>query len=694
MFFIVYLPFKANCQEPKNYAVLQFPYDLQNSNSFASITITPTEEVFDSFTLCVSFEVEALKDPYLDKIEIFKLVDQKGSDLVNVSLNVHYENFNSAAFDDHNGHIVGGTRFALSTWMRMCYAIGQSNATIVVDGVKVENQSRFDPQKENVTFEFGRTLVGKMADIQVFSEILSLDKILCATEKGAKKCDTVGDLITWKSLLWKGNSVSSSADEPEIEALIHGKTSIEVIDYSESPCQAQGNVNFFSMPQMSFYECMEHCKKLGSRSVQTQTQEEWESLENLLASSNSNFGPWEHVWMSVTKGIHKRPEHWQTDITPQPGVYWDYYNGKQHGNFTKMWDPNWDPNKSWASHYSECLTVNAKTRRWFGSIDCTPQGFQMVCACQNDRSASGIPRLLLRGVCPNSNLRTRDPLRGLYFTAESNAGHPRDIGYVGGMSSRIDFNTTSNQWTLQDTLSGAIAKTRAKKDSYVLGKYNWTILNDHELCQGETGEKKGYQAELKLTGCNQGFIFDKSGNMTNITNDGEFTCNNGQCVSMKDRCDHYPDCDDKSDEIGCNILTLTEGYNKKVPPFKKERFSNAPITPVNVDVSMRLLNIVSMDEVENRVEFQFEIVLEWKDYRLTYSNLKNETYLNALTEADINAIWLPLVIYDNTDQKETTRLGWQAEWSTDVTVLREGSFRRCNNLFHLRLPKYINNPRN
>ena len=33
-------------------------------------------------------------------------------------------------------------------------------------------------------------------------------------------------------------------------------------------------------------------------------------------------------------------------------------------------------------------------------------------------------------------------------------------------------------------------------------------------------------------------------------------------------------------------------------------------------------------------------------------------------------------MYDNTDQKEVTRLGENWEWATDVTVTREGNFTR------------------
>ena len=35
-------------------------------------------------------------------------------------------------------------------------------------------------------------------------------------------------------------------------------------------------------------------------------------------------------------------------------------------------------------------------------------------------------------------------------------------------------------------------------------------------------------------------------------------------------------------------------------------------------------------------------------------------------------LWLPLVIYWNTDQEETTRLGENWEWKTEILVEREG----------------------
>ena len=85
------------------------------------------------------------------------------------------------------------------------------------------------------------------------------------------------------------------------------------------------------------------------------------------------------------------------------------------------------------------------------------------------------------------------------------------------------------------------------------------------------------------------------------------------------------------------------------------------------------MKVVSLTEVAHTIEFQFEIMLEWSENRATYLTLKQKSSLNALSDNDIQLLWLPVVIYDNTDQKESTKLG---EWSTRVTVAREGDLTR------------------
>ena len=161
-----------------------------------------------------------------------------------------------------------------------------------------------------------------------------------------------------------------------------------------------------------------------------------------------------------------------------------------------------------------------------------------------------------------------------------------------------------------------------------------------------------YVTELKMSGCQK----------------NEFTCNDGQCVSKDERCDQLPDCRDKSDERNCQVLVLEEGYNKKVPPV-----SSRPVRPVKVFVSVNLLKLVDIDEDDYSIEIQFEITMKWFENRAMYFNLKNEEGLNALSEEDYKKLWLPKVIYENTDQKDTTRLGYSFEWDTRVFIKREGN---------------------
>ena len=77
-------------------------------------------------------------------------------------------------------------------------------------------------------------------------------------------------------------------------------------------------------------------------------------------------------------------------------------------------------------------------------------------------------------------------------------------------------------------------------------------------------------------------------------------------------------------------------------------------------MKMTLLKVVDIKEEDYSIELEIQINLQWKEVRATYHNLKTKTYLNALSEDEIKNLWLPLVVYTNTDQQETTRLA--ASW--------------------------------
>ena len=322
------------------------------------------------------------------------------------------------------------------------------------------------------------------------------------------------------------------------------------------------------------------------------------------------------------------------------------------------------------------LKRNQADIRW-GSIPCTwPSASTPVwCPCKQENP------LLLRGLCSSSNLKSfgegqyyksqhlPDSFDKVFFVSLSASSNG---ALLASNISRIDYSRTSSQWVLSSKSFQTTAVSSAKNETYLLGKHNWTVHNDYQGCHEE--EDKNYSIELKLSGCNQGFKIARG--KRNLEEYGEFTCNNGQCVSMEKRCDQLPDCEDGSDEEGCRLFSLVKGYNKIVPPYTRVSFLNKTTLPVAIDVSIKLLKMMGIDERENTIDLQFEITMEWKDHRITYSNLKKDSFLNALTDADKESIWLPVLIYANTDQKETTRLGWVNEWTTSVVVSRDGNFTR------------------
>ena len=102
------------------------------------------------------------------------------------------------------------------------------------------------------------------------------------------------------------------------------------------------------------------------------------------------------------------------------------------------------------------------------------------------------------------------------------------------------------------------------------------------------------------------------------------------------------------------------------------------IIPVKVSIAINLMKVVEIEETDHSIQLQFGIRLMWKENRVRYRNLKKETSLNDLSGGDFTAHWFPLIVYDNTDQKETTRLGMDWEWNTMVKVTRGGHYEECS----------------
>ena len=405
---------------------------------------------------------------------------------------------------------------------------------------------------------------------------------------------------------------------------LQGETTIETVD-SEELCLADPPVNLFFTGFPGMESCMYFCQNLGTRAPSVFTQDQWTGHENALKQirkSPTRRKGVNGIWLSL-------------DDKATEGEWRDFYNHKVT-NFTLPWLKG-EPN---GQNDENCLNLLKGTSLW---NDDGCQRKDIACACERKAHL----HLKLRGFCSNS------AVRDIYFRPMNNLTDYTELRLVGMYYTQIRYDQEQKVWTLTDAEYNVTGISTASEASYTLGKHNWTIRGDFG-CSRDGGE---YTTELKMSGCRE----------------AQFTCDDGQCVNMEQRCDQLPDCRDQSDEQSCNILILKEGYNKNVAPIRSNQGRKEM---VNVSISIDLLKLVDIKEKDYSIKIQFSITLDWMENRATYQNLKHDKSLNALTQNDIEKLWLPRVIYENTDQKETTRLGeyGNGEWETRIVVNRGGKF--------------------
>ena len=156
---------------------------------------------------------------------------------------------------------------------------------------------------------------------------------------------------------------------------------------------------------------------------------------------------------------------------------------------------------------------------------------------------------------------------------------------------------------------------------------------------------------------------------------------------MEERCDQIIDCKDESDEDNCKLLVFKKSYKKKVPPITIDT-EDKSITPVMVNVSTSLMNVLDISEFSHTIELKLGITIKWYENRVLYYNLKSKEALNIMSDFEVlwfwflllslkfyiqlESIWIPHILFKNTDTDEAVTL----ETTTLASVTREGPFIR------------------
>lgn len=200
--------------------------------------------------------------------------------------------------------------------------------------------------------------------------------------------------------------------------------------------------------------------------------------------------------------------------------------------------------------------------------------------------------------------------------------------FNGFTNSRLFWLPHSSQWKLE-LLSNPTVFAIVNTTSYPFGTNEWDFSGDS--CISEDANSS--LVTLNFNACNE----------------DEFNCLDGSCILVQGRCDGRIDCSDRSDEFDCEMITIDRSYIQDIPAppqFDQER--------TQINVSVDILSILEISEVDSKITLQFQLYLRWFDSRLVFSNLKEDSYLNTLNSGDKDKLWIPQAVFYNTQYKDET----------------------------------------
>ena len=139
-----------------------------------------------------------------------------------------------------------------------------------------------------------------------------------------------------------------------------------------------------------------------------------------------------------------------------------------------------------------------------------------------------------------------------------------------------------------------------------------------------------------------------------------FTCSDGTCIDIHERCDTVYNCEDNSDELYCEPIAIDEStYKDHFPP-------TSPNSRMTIFVMLDIRSISQVDEANSQFMSEVAVHLKWKDPRITFKNLKENG--NFFDSEWHSVMWLPPLMFSNS----FGNVPLLQEDSLTVQVLKEG----------------------
>lgn len=340
----------------------------------------------------------------------------------------------------------------------------------------------------------------------------------------------------------------------------------------------------------------------------------------------------------------------------------------------------WDPEERlWKNQ----ITMEEAMFRNF-EVEVKPSSKERLCVLA--ATLSGSPKSLLQGnwdiescerkICTACQFEEPLPLRIRGLCAESlfdrsyfiyDTSNSRPI-FNGVSWSKIEWQGNSS-WVLYQ-IENPFVKARmldSTDTGYPVGVHDYEASGDK--CPGKV-------QKLKLTSCR--------GNT--------FTCSDGDCIDISQRCNLELDCNDHSDELNCDTLVIPAGYEKRLPPPKVDSD-----TPAEVSIECDFLMIRKLDLLSSQVILDVAVKRTWFDSRIRFKNLHSDHNLNQISDP-IEKVWHPHLSMVGSDESHVTTTlfvtkAWGQRYSNplpdDDTLIDEGRLADPRRQWLLRLFKTL-----
>ena len=110
---------------------------------------------------------------------------------------------------------------------------------------------------------------------------------------------------------------------------------------------------------------------------------------------------------------------------------------------------------------------------------------------------------------------------------------------------------------------------------------------------------------------------------------------------------------------------MDESYQKFISPPALNQTKK-----IVIEVSADIIDILEINEISSLFQVQFYLHFTWYDSRLTFFDLRNDTGLNTLSPSEKQEIWIPELVFDNTEYKLSTVVDDDAS----ITVRKTGPY--------------------